>query len=239
MSKEVLFDIYTYNNAWGFMHHGCLIFNDGTILSYKLTKEEFFNVEKATSISFKIEKGTIQKVIEERGINELIVYLNKINNDAVFVKRMGFDVPHTEYYGYKKEKGETKRRIHIASNGGTIMRSSDTTEAKVEDRLIALLNIYIKEENELSCHYCSTLKARFIDLDLIALFCDEQCRENYKSHGSSPRIEISSFFEKKNEEENDTKHSSSSSKEKKKKKDKTLQPMMLYHQSGRKKMNDS
>lgn len=169
LRMSVLFDIYSWNNAWGYHYDGSLILGDGDVRRYRMTKEDGFD----PSLTLKRSRSVHVRTLTTQMLSKLHTLFDPILETCQHTEQNGFDMPHISYKGYHA----SNVRIELYQGGGeTCVYDSKEDQAKAQ-RLKKLLDLCIAEENE--CVYCHKKGANEFDDESDQMFCDETCRHQY------------------------------------------------------------
>jgi hypothetical protein len=182
--NDVLFDIYVWNNAWGYTYKGHLIFKDGKVYEYTLSKEDGFN----PSLQVKITRAIHTMKLSIDIMSTLESLFEPLKNEGggdnsggckENKKWNGADIPHILYYGYNDQY----HPIRLRESGEKTCIYNNVELDKQTDRLISLLKTCLTPVEELTCDYCGKEGANRLHLlngGEIQVFCNEKClKEKY------------------------------------------------------------
>ena len=175
--SPILFDCYTWNNAWGYQYMGHLITRDGQVKLYTLPHEASFD----PSLITKIKEGHNVRQISP----QLLSIINNLFDTLPGVscpetEMWSRDAGHTSYIGYKEGK-----EVIFYRAGDNQCAYELEMHRKTAARLVQLIDLCISDAPR--CAYCDRREPTLLDEDLLLLFCNETCRQGYELR--MPRVD--------------------------------------------------
>lgn len=171
--NNVFFDIYRWNNAWGYTYKGHFILLDGTVLQYDLPKEAGFE----PSLSYKLQYTTKVKTLSSEILNTLHSLFDPMKESCIEnPKVVIYDAGYRHYYGYHS----IDNPVHLREEIGRKCNYDNDVLKKQVDRLIALIDTCIKSSEEVTCNNCGAKGAKSLEInedEEIQVYCDEECQE--------------------------------------------------------------
>lgn len=174
---NVFFDIYTWNNGFGYTYKGNLIFLDGSVFNYDLPRDAGFN----PTISYKLNYTSSKvKTLSDEMLRELHTLFDPLKKSCVKNPEvLAHDAPHIHYYGYHS----VDYRVHLRERDTHNCDYDDSTTQRNVDKLISMLDMCVTPSIDLTCVYCVTKGASKLLLidEGVQVYCNELCMSNFSN----------------------------------------------------------